>query len=307
MSTLGNVVWLIFGGLLTALGYIIGGLALCITIVGIPFGLQSMKIGVATLAPFGKEVVETSEANSALRIIFNLVWLVLFGWEIALAHLLSALILTITIVGIPLCQTAHQTDPSLTLPVRTKSDVIRARFKRVAASIRPLSPQSHPRVCCPARLSAVVVNLVPSRLRFLPGLGKLKQLWYKRSRMSVFQTWRSSHSLLAGAPFLPTTMLHASTHHCGRRSVSLLFCCSHFERRNRIFPIDQPHKESEGALATECQNEESAARQKASRNRRAEAPKVDGPAGEREVSAPLNDSARRGAGMCIGSDVNRKC
>lgn len=101
MSTLGNVVWLIFGGLLTALGYIIGGLALCITIVGIPFGLQSMKIGVATLAPFGKEVVETSEANSALRIIFNLVWLVLFGWEIALAHLLSALILTITIVGIP--------------------------------------------------------------------------------------------------------------------------------------------------------------------------------------------------------------
>ena len=101
MSTLGNVVWLIFGGLLAALGYIIGGLALCITIVGIPFGLQSMKIGVATLAPFGKEVVETSEANSALRIIFNLVWLVLFGWEIALAHLLSALILTITIVGIP--------------------------------------------------------------------------------------------------------------------------------------------------------------------------------------------------------------
>ena len=101
MSTLGNVVWLVFGGLIAALGYIIGGLLLCITVVGIPFGLQSMKIGVATLTPFGKEVVEVKQANSALRILFNLLWLVLFGWEIALAHLLSALILTVTILGIP--------------------------------------------------------------------------------------------------------------------------------------------------------------------------------------------------------------
>lgn len=101
MSTLGNVIWLIFGGLITALGYIIGGLLLCLTVIGIPFGLQSMKIGVATLAPFGKEVVEWHQANSTLRVIFNLIWLILFGWEIALAHLLSALILTITIVGIP--------------------------------------------------------------------------------------------------------------------------------------------------------------------------------------------------------------
>ena len=101
MSTLGNVVWLVFGGLIAALGYIIGGLLLCITVVGIPFGLQSMKIGVATLTPFGKEVVEVKQANSALRILFNLLWLELIGWEIALAHLLSALILTVTIVGIP--------------------------------------------------------------------------------------------------------------------------------------------------------------------------------------------------------------
>jgi len=101
MSTLGNVIWLVFGGLIAALGYIIGGLLLCLTVIGIPFGLQSLKIGVATLAPFGKEVVEGQQANSTLRVIFNLIWLILFGWEIALAHLLSALILTITIVGIP--------------------------------------------------------------------------------------------------------------------------------------------------------------------------------------------------------------
>ena len=101
MSTLGNLIWLIFGGLIAALGYIIAGLLLCVTIVGIPFGMQSVKIGVATLAPFGKTVRETNNANSTLRVLFNIIWLVLFGWEIALAHLLSALILFITIIGIP--------------------------------------------------------------------------------------------------------------------------------------------------------------------------------------------------------------
>ena len=101
MSTLGNLIWLIFGGLIAALGYIIAGLLLCLTIVDIPFGMQSVKIGIATLTPFGKEVVEVNNANSFLRVIFNIVWLVLFGWEIALAHLLSALILFITIIGIP--------------------------------------------------------------------------------------------------------------------------------------------------------------------------------------------------------------
>lgn len=101
MSTLGNLIWLIFGGLIAALGYIIAGLLLCLTIVGIPFGMQSVKIGVAALTPFGKEVVENDNANSALRVIFNIIWLVLFGWEIAIAHLLSAIILAITIIGIP--------------------------------------------------------------------------------------------------------------------------------------------------------------------------------------------------------------
>jgi uncharacterized membrane protein YccF (DUF307 family) len=101
MSLLGNLIWLIFGGLLAGLGYIVGGLLLCLTIVGIPFGVQSIKLGMATFAPFGKEVVEGEHANNPLRVIFNVVWLVLFGWEIAIAHLISALVLAITIVGIP--------------------------------------------------------------------------------------------------------------------------------------------------------------------------------------------------------------
>jgi uncharacterized membrane protein YccF (DUF307 family) len=101
MSFLGNIIWLIFGGLLAGLGYIIGGLLLCLTIIGIPFGVQSIKLGIATFAPFGKEIVELPEANSLLRVIFNVIWLLLFGWEIALAHAGSALLLAITIIGIP--------------------------------------------------------------------------------------------------------------------------------------------------------------------------------------------------------------
>jgi uncharacterized membrane protein YccF (DUF307 family) len=101
MSCLGNIIWLIFGGLVVGIGYIIGGVLLCLTIIGIPFGVQSMKLGLATFAPFGKEVVEGEHANSPLRVVFNVIWLVLFGWEIAVAHLLSALVLAITIIGIP--------------------------------------------------------------------------------------------------------------------------------------------------------------------------------------------------------------
>lgn len=101
MSTLGNIIWLIFGGFIAGLGYIIGGFLLCLTIVGIPFGTQAIKIGMATFAPFGKEIVELPNANSPLRVLFNILWIVLFGWEIAIAHLLSALILGITIIGIP--------------------------------------------------------------------------------------------------------------------------------------------------------------------------------------------------------------
>lgn len=101
MSFIGNIVWLIFGGFLAGLGYIIGGLLTCITIIGIPFGVQSIKIGIATFAPFGKEVVEGPNANSPLRVVFNIIWLILFGWGIALAHLTGAIILAITIIGIP--------------------------------------------------------------------------------------------------------------------------------------------------------------------------------------------------------------
>lgn len=101
MSVLGNIIWLIFGGLLAALGYIIGGFLICLTIIGIPFGVQSMKLGVAMLTPFGKEVIQEKREGGCLLLVFDIIWVVLFGWEIALAHLAGAFFLAITIVGIP--------------------------------------------------------------------------------------------------------------------------------------------------------------------------------------------------------------
>ena len=101
MSFLGNLIWLIFGGFVAGLGYILGGLVLCLTIIGIPFGLRVISLGVATLAPFGKEVVPRERGDGCLPLLFNFIWIVLFCWEIAIAHLVGAGLLAITIIGIP--------------------------------------------------------------------------------------------------------------------------------------------------------------------------------------------------------------
>jgi len=117
MSLLGNILWLIFGGLIAGIGYILGGILMCLTIVGIPFGIQSMKLGVATFAPFGKRIVEAPDANGPLQIVLNIIWLIFFGWEIAIAHLVSAGILAITIIGIPFALQHLKLIPIALLPL----------------------------------------------------------------------------------------------------------------------------------------------------------------------------------------------
>ncbi|MEB3248917.1 MAG: YccF domain-containing protein [Microcystaceae cyanobacterium] len=101
MSLLGNIIWLVFGGFLAGIGYILGGLLVCVTIIGIPFGQQAIKLGVATMTPFGREIVPTPEAGSLLNMVLNVIWIVVIGWGIAVTHLTSALILAVTIIGIP--------------------------------------------------------------------------------------------------------------------------------------------------------------------------------------------------------------
>lgn len=101
MSTLGNIVWLIFGGLGTAVGYITMGLGYCLTLIGIPWGIQAIKLGIATLWPFGMEVSERRDAGGVMELIANVIWVIVAGWAIVLHHLLWAFLLAITVVGLP--------------------------------------------------------------------------------------------------------------------------------------------------------------------------------------------------------------
>ena len=99
MSLIGNLIWLIFGGILGAIFWSIAGLILCITIIGIPFGLQCFKIAELVLWPFGKEVDLGGFGVGGL--LLNILWLIFLGWELALQHFLIGIIFCVTIIGIP--------------------------------------------------------------------------------------------------------------------------------------------------------------------------------------------------------------
>lgn len=101
MNSLGNIIWLIFGGFLSALGYVVGGFALCLTIVGIPFGLQCFKLASFILWPFGREAVSTSSSGGCLATLLNVIWIVCGGFWVAIVHLFFGFLLCITIIGIP--------------------------------------------------------------------------------------------------------------------------------------------------------------------------------------------------------------
>ena len=101
MRLLLNVIWLIFGGLLLALGYALAGLVMCILIITIPFGIQAFKMASFTLWPFGRTLIKREEAGAG-SVIGNVIWIVLAGWWLAIGHLVTAAAQAITIVGIPL-------------------------------------------------------------------------------------------------------------------------------------------------------------------------------------------------------------
>lgn len=105
MSFIGNILWIILGGFLLFLMYFFGGLLLCCTIIGIPFGFQLVKIAVLALCPFGRDV-EMLRDSGCLSLVFNILWVVFGWWEIALVHLVLALLCAVTIIGIPFAK-AH--------------------------------------------------------------------------------------------------------------------------------------------------------------------------------------------------------
>lgn len=101
MRILGNLIWLIFGGIIIAVEYFIGSIILIITIVGIPFGIQTLKMASLALWPFGRTTRVDVRASGCLYILMNIIWLLTGGLWIALTHAIFGLILCITIIGIP--------------------------------------------------------------------------------------------------------------------------------------------------------------------------------------------------------------
>ena len=101
MRFLFNLLWLIFGGLWTCIGYLISSILLMITIIGIPFGLQTLKLAVLALWPFGKTISESKGGMGCLSVFMNVFWIIFGGIEICISHLLWGIICCITIIGIP--------------------------------------------------------------------------------------------------------------------------------------------------------------------------------------------------------------
>ena len=101
MKLLGNIIWILFGGLFIALYYFLFGLLLCMTVVGIPFGLQLMKMAGFALWPFGHEVQAGPQDSGCLSVCMNIIWIIFGGIEIALTHLGLGVVFCVTIIGIP--------------------------------------------------------------------------------------------------------------------------------------------------------------------------------------------------------------
>jgi uncharacterized membrane protein YccF (DUF307 family) len=101
MRFIGNLFWLIFGGIIIAVEYFIGSILLMITIVGIPFGLQTLKMASLALWPFGRDTHMHERSSGCLYILMNVLWLVCGGLCIAITHAIFGAILCITIIGIP--------------------------------------------------------------------------------------------------------------------------------------------------------------------------------------------------------------
>ena len=96
-----NLLWLVFGGIFTAIEYLVASLLMMITIIGIPFGMQTLKMASLALWPFGKTVRSGEHSGGCLYILMNVLWIFLGGIWICLSHLAFGVVLCITIIGIP--------------------------------------------------------------------------------------------------------------------------------------------------------------------------------------------------------------
>ena len=112
MKTIGNIIWALLAGIWLCIGYALSGVLMCITIIGIPYGLQCFKLSKFIIAPFGKEIKTNFEKHP----IANILWIVLFGWGSALSAIFTGCILCITVVGIPIGLKCFQIAKLLFIP-----------------------------------------------------------------------------------------------------------------------------------------------------------------------------------------------
>jgi uncharacterized membrane protein YccF (DUF307 family) len=141
-----NLIWLIFGGLLMALGYAVVALVMFVLIVTIPFGIASARIALFCLWPFGRTIVRRPDAGAG-SLIGNIIWLLLAGWWLALGHLITGLLMCLTIIGIPLGLANFKLIPvSLTPFGRDIVDVDQARRLGYSTQVTMPADSSQPRV-----------------------------------------------------------------------------------------------------------------------------------------------------------------
>ena len=104
MRLLGNIVWFILGGFAMGLGWWLAGILAALTIIGIPYAIAAFRIGTFSFWPFGREIIDkpdSGEAGKVLSLLGNIVWIIFGGLWLALGHLILALVLAVTIIGIP--------------------------------------------------------------------------------------------------------------------------------------------------------------------------------------------------------------
>ena len=116
VRTVLNIIWLLLCGIWMALGYVIAGVICCVLIITIPFGIASFRIANYALWPFGRSVVKRAGAG-APSVIGNIVWIIFAGWWLAIEHVVTAIALAVTIIGIPLAIANLKLIPVSLLPL----------------------------------------------------------------------------------------------------------------------------------------------------------------------------------------------
>jgi uncharacterized membrane protein YccF (DUF307 family) len=130
-----NVIWLVFGGLLMAFGYAVAALVMFIFIITIPFGIASARIALFCLWPFGRTIVRRPDAGAG-AFVGNVIWFILAGWWLALGHLVTGVLMCLTIIGIPLGLANFKLIPvSLTPFGREIVDIDQARRLGIQATV----------------------------------------------------------------------------------------------------------------------------------------------------------------------------